>query len=280
MMWYSVGAWARDPAITEYDGGWQQLVVADRYPSSLTTSITVVMTPYYWPSSTTSSSSSGVPTSGPDHVDEMSMHVRARRRRPPRPWACDGPRPAGATIRWAKASWTTARPGSPLSSSWSRLAIFVAVMTLIFTQVSTSLQQTAAIDSSTASAAASRLAIDQLITDLRQSGTGDHRRPRRRRHQRDHGDDLHARSWRTDAYAQGVYRLTGSSWSAPRSSAANSGAAPWSFPVITPTWRSVLVGVTNNDLFAFADDDGAATTDPADVLNVEIHTRAAVQARN
>lgn len=151
------------------------------------------------------------------------------------------------------------------------LAIFVAVMTLVFTQVSTSLQQTAAIDASTASAAASRLAIDQLVTELRQSGTGDIAVPAVdglsattvTMYTPDRGEPMRMRKV--------MYRKTGASLERAEILSTNSGAAPWTFPALTPAWRVVLIGVTNNDLFAFSDDDGDPTTDPADVVNVELN---------
>jgi prepilin-type N-terminal cleavage/methylation domain-containing protein len=151
------------------------------------------------------------------------------------------------------------------------LAIFVAVITLAFGQLSTGVQQTATIDRASNSNSAARLVMESLKTELRQTSTGD--------------TDLetifvmtgteiafYTPDRKTPMHLMKVaYRLNGHVLERSSVSSTNADGAPWIFPVVSPTWVPLLAGVLNTDLFAYTASSGSPATDSATVRTVGLH---------
>jgi prepilin-type N-terminal cleavage/methylation domain-containing protein len=166
---------------------------------------------------------------------------------------------------------TSDASGFTLIEMMIALAIFVAVVTLAFGQLSTGVQQTATIDRASNSNSAARLVLEALKTELRQTATGD--------------TDLetipvmtgteiafYTPDRKTPMHLMKVaYRLNGHVLERSSMTSTNVGVAPWTFPVAAPQWVPMLAGVLNTDLFAFTASNGSPATDSATVSTIGFH---------
>ena len=151
------------------------------------------------------------------------------------------------------------------------LAIFVAVMTLVFGQLTNGIQQTANVDRASNSNSTARLVVESLKTELRQSSTSD--------------SDLETITLMTattlDFYTPDrqspmhllriAYRLRGTVLERSSVASINRGAPPWVFPATGTQWIPIVTGLTNTDLFTYQASDGSAATTSGEVSIVGLH---------
>ena len=160
--------------------------------------------------------------------------------------------------------------GFTLVETMVALSIFVAVMTLIFGQLTSGVQRTSDIDQSTMANASARLVLETLTVELRQASTGDSSLPTIPQltssaitfYTPDRADPMHLNKV--------SYRLNGNVLERRVIASTNTGSSPWIFPTTTPTWIPVLSGLVNTDLFTFLGTSGAAVTDSGSVRVVVV----------
>jgi prepilin-type N-terminal cleavage/methylation domain-containing protein len=156
------------------------------------------------------------------------------------------------------------------------MALLSIVMTLAFAQLAAGVTQTAQVDRSSTANNDARLVVDQIVSELRQAATDDPLLP-----------PVEAIGATTVTFyspdrAQPkrlrkiVYRLTNGTLERSEKLSTNSGAAPWTFPTTTPTFRPMLLGVTNLNIFTFLDTNNIVTATPTLVraltINIERST--------
>ena len=161
--------------------------------------------------------------------------------------------------------------GFTLVETMVALSIFVAVMTLIFGQLTSGVQRTSDIDQATMANTSARLVLEALTVELRQASTGDTALPTIPQlassaitfYTPDRSDPMHLNKV--------SYRLNGTVLERRAAASTNTGSSPWIFPTTTPTWIPVLSGLVNTNLFTFHGASGAAVTDSGSVRVIVVH---------
>lgn len=162
------------------------------------------------------------------------------------------------------------------------LSLLMIVTGLAFSELSTGMTQTAQLDRASTSSTTARLAIDQIITELRQAST----------------NDINVKPvavstastltfYSPDRSAAKrlrkiTYRVNAGVLERSELLSINTGAAPWTFPATTPTFRVMLRDVTNTDIFSYLDDFEVATTVAANVrsLNINLVVKGSLRANS
>lgn len=158
------------------------------------------------------------------------------------------------------------------------LSIFVAVMALIFAQLSNSVAQTASIDQATVANSTARLAMDVMTRELRQASTGDETLSPVETisatgltfYTPDRQEPVHLRKI--------SYRVVAGALERSEVTSTNSGTAPWSFPVTTASFVPVFRGVTNTNVFSYEADFGvpAITAGSVKVVRLNFELKSGV----
>ena len=146
-------------------------------------------------------------------------------------------------------------------------AILGIVMLIVYGTLNSGVQQAVDTESRAQIEAQVRLASDELVRDLRQAYTGD---PSLNAigtmtattltfYSPDRATPFHIRKI--------SYRLNGTTLERSVTSSTDTDGFPWTFGT-TGTYVPVIADVRNATLFTYADQDGAATTDPTGVATV------------
>lgn len=151
------------------------------------------------------------------------------------------------------------------------LTLLALVMALAFGQLAAGVNQTADLDRGSTANFTARLVVDTMVSELRQASTSDgaltpiatmtatelmfyspdRSMPKKLR--------------------KITYRVVNGSLQRSEALSTSAGSPPWVFPTTTPTFRTLLTGITNTNVFSYFQAGGAATTSAAEVRGLSIN---------
>lgn len=154
------------------------------------------------------------------------------------------------------------------------LSVFMVVITIALGELSSGITRTRDLDKSANTATTTRLSINEMVRELRQASTDDVAVPVFASisptavtfYSPDRLTPKHLRKIR--------YRLAAGVVQRAEEVSTNAGNPPWTFSGAVPIWTTVVVDVTNTDIFTFLDVAGIATTTSAKVSRVTVRVEA------
>lgn len=149
------------------------------------------------------------------------------------------------------------------------LGILSIVLVVAFEFLVSATNQSTALEDRTYLQADGRLAVDQVVRDLRQaySDTGT---PAIETIGPSALTFLSPDSGQPFRLRRVAYRVQGNALQRSVTTSADADGAPWVFPATPAPFATVLSDVQNSDVFSYTDDDAVATSDPGAVRTVHI----------